>query len=383
MKINIYIMALLAAFAIPAGASAQDGRDRVAEAVQLMDNGDIERSTDILYGVLHEYPKDYVANYELGYAYYIKGDYTQAGKIFGRISRSAEVTDRLYQMWGNSRDLHGKPDKAVKIYRKGLERFPESGCLRMEMGTMAFNDGRYDEALKWYEQGIAVAPQYPTNYMRAAVIYMNSTERVWGMIYGELFMNMVCNDEQNLTMSCYLADAYAKGITASKNEAGEDVIVISFSENSEIAFDRDSGTAAMPYGIAVYEPTLGVAVVETGIPPFGTDQLSEVRRRFLDIYFDEESGPARMFPNLLFERQREIAEAGHFEAYTRWILRGGDEPAFDAWRDAHQKQWSEFVGWFNTHPLTIDDDHRFHSCQYSSEPDTALDFMQIRSAKRR
>ena len=105
--------------------------------------------------------------------------------------------------------------------RRGLKAFPHSGALHMELGALAFKDKRYDEALMYFERGIELDPSYPDNYWRAAGIYLSSPESVWGMIYGEIYMNMVCNGEQNMEVSRLLAEAYDSNIWHEKNDRGQ------------------------------------------------------------------------------------------------------------------------------------------------------------------
>ena len=107
------------------------------------------------------------------------------------------------------------------------------------------------------------------------------------MIYGEIYMNMVCNGEQNMEVSRLLAEAYDSNIWHEKNDRGQDLIYISFSENNSIWYDETLKVMRFPYGVAVYEPTLGNAVVKVGLPPFSIDNLCRIRDIFVDEYFSE------------------------------------------------------------------------------------------------
>ena len=219
----------------------------------------------------------------------------------------------------------------------------------------------------YFERGIELDPSYPDNYWRAAGIYLSSSESVWGMIYGEIYMNMVCNGEQNMEVSRLLAEAYDSNIWHEKNDSGQDLIYISFSENNSIWYDETLKVMRFPYGVAVYEPTLGNAVVKVGLPPFSVDNLCRIRDIFVDEYFSEPNDYGYVYPNLLFDRQRQIKQAGHMEAYSRWILRGSDPEAFNEWCADNKEQWRAFVEWFNSHELTVDDEHNFRSWQYTAK----------------
>ena len=55
------------------------------------------------------------------------------------------------------------------------------------------------------------------------------------------------------------------------------------------------------------------------------------------------------------------------EAYSRWILRGSAPEAFNEWCADNKEQWRAFVEWFNSHELTVDDEHNFRSWQYTAK----------------
>lgn len=365
MKTVRLLTAVFLLWTVPA--LAQTEVNRIYDASEMMDNIEVAKSMEVFSRALSSYSQSYLTNYELGYAYYLQEDYTRAGRIFSRLSRDMSVDDRLYQVWGNSYADRGNDRKAEKIYRRGLKAFPHSGALHMELGALAFKDKRYDEALMYFERGIELDPSYPDNYWRAAGIYLSSPESVWGMIYGEIYMNMVCNGEQNMEVSRLLAEAYDSNIWHEKNDSGQDLIYISFSENNSIWYDETLKVMRFPYGVAVYEPTLGNAVVKVGLPPFSIDELCRIRDIFVDEYFSEPNDYGYVYPNLLFDRQRQIKQAGHMEAYSRWILRGSDPEAFNEWCADNKEQWRAFVEWFNSHELTVDEEHNFRSWQYTAK----------------
>ncbi len=46
---------------------------------------------------------------------------------------------------------------------------------------------------------------------------------------------------------------------------------------------------------------------------------------------------------------KEILDAGHYEAYNHWLLLKGDEDAFSKWQSANEDKWDKFVEWYNNH----------------------------------
>ena len=46
------------------------------------------------------------------------------------------------------------------------------------------------DAIKWWEKGIEVDPNYSSNYYNACKYYYFTYDKVWSLIYGEIFVNL-------------------------------------------------------------------------------------------------------------------------------------------------------------------------------------------------
>ena len=85
-----------------------------------------------------------------------------------------------------------------------------------DKGVNKFNSGQYTQALYWYEKGIETAPLYEENYYGAAKVFFLSTETVWGVMYGELFMILSHNDSLQAEISKELFNAYFESFSLNK-----------------------------------------------------------------------------------------------------------------------------------------------------------------------
>jgi GH15 family glucan-1,4-alpha-glucosidase len=107
----------------------------------------------------------------------------------------------------------------------------------------------------------------------------------------------------------------------------------------------------------IYEPSLAFATIgETDIT---LSTLDRIRTKFLEFYYKKEFDKSN--PNVLFEYQNTIKDAGHLEAYNYWLLCMGDEESFKSWRAANQEKWKSFADWYNNHQLQLSPDHNFSS----------------------
>ncbi|MCF8370814.1 MAG: hypothetical protein K9H64_04275 [Bacteroidales bacterium] len=341
---------------------SQTNQDKAYEigriAINKMDSGYIEESIKLLKVAIKLDPESLRYPYEMAYAYSMNTDYKKAIKILKGLLKHPDVNDRIYQMLGNNYDYSKNPKKATETYETGLQLFPNSGCLYLERGNMELHKEEYLNALDYYEKGIEVDPQFPSNYFWATKIYLSSSEKVWGMLYGEIFINLETNSRRTFEISEFLYNTYKNEIQFISDSS----ISVSFSKNTAINIEdlSDPENFKLPFGIGAYEPTLMLSII--GETEINLDVLDRIRTNFVRLYFENEQH--KNFPNVLFDYQKNLLESGHFEAYNHWLLLAGDEDSFSKWQETNSEKWESFVNWILENPIPIDDTHKFFTGQY-------------------
>lgn len=340
-------------------AAAQDKKEQAyqkgLEAVKLEDQGKYEEAIKLLKEAQKLDPDFIDYPYELAYAYAAMEDYAKAIKTLEKLKDHQKIYDQVYQLLGNCYDMMGNSEKAIEVYDEGLERFPKSGKLFLEKGNVFWGKKEYSKALPFYEKGIAAEPTFPSNYYRATLLYCSSTEEVWGMIYGEIFMNLERNTGRTAEISKLLYDTYTSQIT----KVSDSSYSISFSKSATISLDDLSNPESfkLPFGIGVYEPTMLFSLVME--KEINLASLDRIRTNFVNSYFENKQN--EKYPNVLFDFQKKLVELGYMEAYNHWILMKGDEAAFDEWYAANQEKFDAFAEWFNANPIEINNHNYFHS----------------------
>lgn len=322
------------------------------DAIELMDQGKIDESIDLLKQSEKLDQKNFAYPYELGYAYLMIEDYKKSIKMFEKTVKFEDCNDQCYQMLGNVYDISGDPDKAIEAYNKGLDKFPNSGRLHLELGNMQQD---LNIALKYYEKGIELDPSYPSNYYHATKIFLNNTEvEVWGMIYGELFMNLEIGSERTEEISKMLFDTYKNEISFTSDST----FSVSFCNISSITIPENEDIQEeikLPFGLLIYEPVLMLSSI--GVNFINLESLNEIRTNFLNIYFEE--GFNNEYPNILFDRQKEILENGHFESYNYWLLGIGNENEIGDWINQNEERFGMFLDWFIENQIQINEENKF------------------------
>ncbi|PSL33193.1 tetratricopeptide repeat protein [Chitinophaga ginsengisoli] len=340
------------------------------EAIELMDDGKLAESITILEEARKLDPAEPEIVYEMALAKYQQQHYEEAIKLLKELVKKKQATGRVYAMMGNAFDDMGKPEKAIDTYDEGIKKFPEEGNLYVERGVMELKKNDHNAALGFFEKGIKAAPMYPSNYYRAAKIFLDSDQEVWGMIYGEIFMNIERGSKRTEEISKLLYYTYKGEI---KFESDTNISVSFAKQNNTIYLDASQNKKKQASSLAsalaeqvmasmgnsfangAYEMTLVKSLI--GEKMINLESLNRIRTRFLDIYTQE--GRDTSYPVVLFDFQRKVKDAGYLDAYNYWILGQGDEKVFGEWRSEHAQQWNGFMKWFKENRIKITEENAF------------------------
>ena len=332
------ILTLLVTFSFSAFFAQENPANKeINEAIKEMDAGNFSQSRVILEGVLQKDSTNYDAWYEYAYSYYMQKDYTKALEIMQTQTGHAQATDQLWQMIGNSLDIIGKPEEAIAAYAKGLERFPNSGRLYVESGNIYLIQNKIEQAIPYYEKGIEMAPEFPSNYYRLARIYCNSENEIWGIIYGEIFMNLERNTQRTREISALLYQTYQKALMFEKGQWQ-----ISFAKDASpftMDFEVKIGLAAVNYQLSNKKPSINVA------------SLLRIRKEFLKLWMESDS--AKQHPVILFNFWQQIDDMNFWDAYNYWVFAQAPNDQFEKWRKSNATDFGYFVKWYNPNPIVI------------------------------
>ncbi len=343
-------------------ADAQSNKEKalnnVKQALVLEDKGKLDEAIKFLEEARGFDPETVTISYELAIAYYSKGDYEKAKTLLESLLTRKDMFGTIYQVLGNCYDKLGKPEKAIETYESGLKKFPNTAELYLELGTMHLSKKEYDKALESYEKGIETNPAFPSNYYWAAKIFCNSDEALWGMIYGEIFLNLERNSKRTDEISKLLYDTYKKHIRFPRDSG----YVVSFSKTGIAAiFDNShKDKSKITFAKGAYEPTLMLALINE--KTVDINSLCRVRKYFIESYF--KNGLYLKYPNMLFDFQYRVLKAGHIDAYNHWVIYKGDEAGCNNWITANRQKWDSFMKWFTKNLLLPDKNYKFYRGQY-------------------
>lgn len=187
----------------------------------------------------------------------------------------------------------------------------------------------------------------PEPYLPLVRAFAASTERVWAVIYGEVYLDLLPADADRNGIDTLVFHLYDDAIE--KNEKGfgvslTKVVMIDgsdpkppFATNFEIAFTL--GCILQPEGG-------GKQTIRPGIEPLTIQALTEIRREQLALWKEKD------FPTTeLMRWQVRVLEAGHFDAYNQWLFGAARPDEHKAWLTSHQEDQAAWVEWQRENPM--------------------------------
>jgi tetratricopeptide (TPR) repeat protein len=303
-------------------------------------------------------PQSITYPYELALVHYQVKEYQRAAQILDSLLKHPEVNEQVYQLLGNCKDNMDSTVKAHDIYQAGLEKYPNSGRLYMEMALIGQKLKKTSsEIINLTEKGIEVEPSFPYNYYYASNYYARTSEKIWGLFYAEIFMNIADNTFRISEISKILYEIYNSGIRSAV-VSGESKLsgVKTFSSKSDETNTRRFESAFQ----IVFESSVKKYISDTSA--VSLDLLNKIRKEIVSQWFAKKLN--QKFPNTVMNWMKVLVDDGHFEAYNYFMFRDLNREEYKKWAEANRKQLGAFAKWADSHRLTLTESNRFFRYQY-------------------
>ncbi|HEX2532591.1 MAG TPA: tetratricopeptide repeat protein [Chitinophagaceae bacterium] len=312
-----HLLFLLAAF-ITFHASAQEDARETARS--FMRQGDFDNAILVLNRALDSDKGNAELQKELTLAYYYKRDYARALDNIRPLLERDDVDVMTYQIGGNIFKALEEVKDAERMYKRALKKFPKSGALYSEYGELLWAK-KEPEAIELWEKGIQEDPGFAGNYYNAALYYFYTKDKVWSLVYGEIFVNMESLTERASAMKGLLLEGYKEKLFAEAD------LTKDLKENkSEFA--------------RAFLQTMNKqsSMANKGL---STEVLTAIRTRFILDWYAQHAGK---FPFRLFDYQQQLIREGMFEAYNQWLFGTVENlPAYENWTRTHNDAHASFT----------------------------------------
>ncbi|MBX3240202.1 MAG: hypothetical protein KIT80_02895 [Chitinophagaceae bacterium] len=300
--------------------TAQTGSDTLHQkGREYMRTGDWKNALFVFNRALQQQPGDITILKDIAYTHYLQKDFAQALDVIKPVVESDNADVQSFQIAGTIYRAIEDLKNGTKIYTRALKKFPLSGVLYCEYGELLWQKKDLSAIFQW-EKGIQADPNHSGNYYNAARFYYFTTDKIWSLIYGEIFVNLESYTIRTAEIKNILTEGYQKLFTTAD-------LLKDFNARKQSLFEKAFLTAMNGQS----------PIVAGGIT---TGKLTEVRTGFLTYWY---KNYAATFPFRLFDYQKQLLESGMFEAYNEWIFSSGTSPeAYQQWVAMHQEAYDKF-----------------------------------------
>ena len=280
--------------------------------------GDFNNAILIINRGLESNKNDLALLKDLAFYQFLKKDYAAAMETARPFATRKDADEQAFQVLAMVYKSLEEYKECERLYKAALKKYPRSGVLHNEYGELLWLEKQFNEAVKYWEKGIQLDPNYPGNYYHAARYYYMSTDKIWGLLYGEIFINLESFTERTIEVKGMLNEGYKK-LFIDKD--------LTKNQNTRNEFTRAC--------LETFQPLS--SMVANGIFP---ESLTALRTRF---NLDWASRHASRFPYRLFEHHKQLLRMGLFSAYDQWIFGSvSDLQSYESWVKAHPEEQAEF-----------------------------------------
>jgi tetratricopeptide (TPR) repeat protein len=206
-----------------------------------------------------------------------------------------------------------------KMYRNAIKKFPNSGVLYNEFGEMLWSKKDFKDAIQQWEKGIQTDPGHSGNYYNASKYYYFTTDKVWGLVYGEIFVNLESYSKRTAEIKGLLLEGYKKLFT-----------------DGDMSKNQDNKNEFVKAWLDIMKTQSGF-IASNGVNP---ETLAAIRTKFIVDWFEKN---ATRFPFRLYEYHQQLLKSGMFDAYNQWIFgTTANLTAYESWTKTHTEEFNKF-----------------------------------------
>ena len=209
-------------------------------------------------------------------------------------------------------------------YYKAIEKAASTPIQPKEFKQME------QDALKDYAR--------PEGYERLATAFGNSTEKVWAVVYGEVFCNLSPDADHRNAIGSLVYQSYEKSLSSNGGK-----LSVNLTENAQAAQGQTPFESEFEIAFLMAAAPMG-----DGLMPLSVQKLTQIRKNQLSLWNQK-----KLPSNELMRWQQNIIAAGNFDAYNYWLFQSARADEFNQWTKEHQAQYQTWLDWLAKNKFVI------------------------------
>ena len=196
-------------------------------------------------------------------------------------------------------------------------------------------------------------PNYSTNYYKLAKVFSFTHEKIWTLLYGEIFILLEPTTGRTEEISKLLFQTYQEVYDEETNYTSIDLLT---NKGFRIMKEIHQDPTQVNHRQFSFEGVYAYAFLSSSVnfqDKVNFASIFKVRKSFLDFWFNKYEFH-KTYQNNLFDYQKLMLENGIFETYTYWLLSQGNPEEFQIWYNQNEEKVNLFTTWFDKNHIQID-----------------------------
>ncbi len=309
------------------------------KGIAFHDSGEFDKAISIYSEIITNNPENVFAYYEIAFTSYMKKDfeecieYTLKGLEF-----DSDFRYRLLVLLGNTLDVLGRTEEAIKIYREGILLQPDDFMLYYNLGVAYYGQKDYDNARFSFTNGIRKNPYHASGNLGLGNLLMDTNSQIPAALMMIRYLTLEPNTDRSPIAFSSLEDLLNLGVEI----AGENKININI-------FDRDESDGYFNIKMTLkLQAAILVAQIGKEITPVQARVKSIIT--LFDSVAEQEEGKQKDFvANYMFPYVREVVKKDYSEVLAYYIIQSVNNPEVDKWLENNKEKVDAFLEWNNNY----------------------------------
>ncbi|AKD01851.1 tetratricopeptide repeat protein [Pontibacter korlensis] len=336
-----FLRAILLSMAVSGAAHAQTDSmdDMIKQGIELYDQGDYAGAVAKYEEALKLDKKNPVLNYELAMAYAAMNDLPNAIKYSEVVIKGKGVRpDLRAQAHGtkaNSLDLQGKPDQAVKEYKKAIALAPDFYLLYFNLGLTLYNQQKYAEAEEALVKAVQLNSGHASSHLLLGYTKQSQGKRVQSLL--ALYNFLLLEPSSTRAADAYqeLRKMQQQGVSQSGDKSIN--VNISLPKGEEDEFSAAEMMISLSQASAMTEKENGQTEEEA---------FYESSRLLFSILGELKKDKNSFWWNYYVDFFYNLVQSEHVEAMTYYISQSSGNETASAWLEEHPEKLDQLAAWY-------------------------------------
>jgi tetratricopeptide (TPR) repeat protein len=329
------------------------------QGIEQINNKEYKEAIETFNKAISLDPKVIEYHYEKALAFTLSKQGDSAISVLEDLIKWDDATDQIYQLLSTNYVVSKRKNDAILLLKEGLERFPKSGRLYMELAGTEHGQQSMSQVMPLWEMGVKVDPNFQDNYYYLADYFSFTGERLWALIYAEIYLNWLSRKEKREYIARTYFSTFNESCFNSLDTSNKSLrfTLIKIKTANPDEFD---GPFEWEYEYC-YKKILDENP-KTEYRLYTIKEINDLREKFIDCWFG--SGLDERFENALFDWQKQIIELGYNDCYGYWLMEYVQPKEFENWLKENEKKYDEFMSWIKENHLRFSEEEAVYRMRY-------------------